>query len=82
MEYIIGVSERKRAATSTRIPALSEETIKADIQYDEEGYDAKARERYQRLFWEPVVEGKVGISATKSPFLTHFALGAYRPGDP
>ncbi|EKM48230.1 uncharacterized protein PHACADRAFT_203076 [Phanerochaete carnosa HHB-10118-sp] len=61
MEYILGVSERRRTVSGTEVTALSEETIKADIQYDEEGYDTKARERYQRLFWEPTVEGQEPI---------------------
>ena len=39
-------------------PPLSEDTRSADAQTEAEG-NSKARFRYQRLFWEPVVEGEV-----------------------
>lgn len=61
MEYILGVAERRKNVSATATAALSEETIKADIQFDEEGNDLKARERYQRLFWEPTAEGQEPI---------------------
>ena len=40
------------------IPESRRDTTDADIQ-DQEEADDHARDRYQRLFWEPVVHGEV-----------------------
>ena len=52
MEHILDVPEAPRPSKE-----LSSDAIDAD-QLSEETKDI-ARNRYQRLFWEPVVEGKV-----------------------
>lgn len=58
MERILGVDEKHVATKGTE--ALGEDTAAADLQSDETGNDL-ARTRYQRLFWEPVVEGQVSL---------------------
>ncbi|KZT08569.1 uncharacterized protein LAESUDRAFT_696657 [Laetiporus sulphureus 93-53] len=62
MEEILGITERKQTrqsqielAGTEGIQELGGDASQADRQM-EEGND-RARERYQRLFWEPVVEG-------------------------
>ena len=53
MEYLLDVKQPKPTQQS-----LSEDTYLVDQQHELEGNDP-ARYRYQRLFWEPVVEGAV-----------------------
>lgn len=61
MEFSLGVSEKKPLSAKTgALPGaqeLGEDTVEAD-ELSEATKDI-ARARYQRLFWEPVVEGQV-----------------------
>lgn len=62
MEEILGVtqdSQFRRGASTQGAEELGEDTVESDLQSEAEGND-KARHRYQRMFWEPVLEGKVG----------------------
>ncbi|OCH95683.1 hypothetical protein OBBRIDRAFT_787888 [Obba rivulosa] len=63
MEEILGVNEEKARITDVVFrrgqAELGEDTTGADL--DADSVD-RARERYQRLFWEPVVEGKDPIT--------------------
>ncbi|GJE86201.1 mitochondrial regulator protein-domain-containing protein [Phanerochaete sordida] len=95
MEYILGVTEHKKTATSVaQQVTLSEDTISADLQHDDERWDLRARERYQRLFWEPTAEGQDPLipdildetqsrgSAAKRRFRYRKSQVVERPGRP
>lgn len=60
MEEILGVAQDRQTRRSLTRGAdeLGEDTTAADLQLEAEGSDS-ARDRYQRMFWEPVAEGKV-----------------------
>ena len=58
MEHILGVEEDWSTSVARRAAQeLGEDAVEAD-QISEATKDV-ARARYQRLFWEPVVDGKV-----------------------
>ncbi len=59
MEGCLGIAEKLNTVLSNRVAAMSlgEDAVEAD-QLSEASKDI-ARVRYQRLFWEPVVEGQV-----------------------
>ena len=60
MEFSLGVTEKhvsSKSATKRAAEELGEDAVEAD-ELSEATKDV-ARVRYQRLFWEPVVEGKV-----------------------
>ena len=59
MEFCLGVTDKHMMSSATRRAAqeLGEDAVEAD-ELSEATKDV-ARARYQRLFWEPVVEGKV-----------------------
>lgn len=62
MEEILGVTQDRqvrRGSLTRGVEELGEDASEADLQNEAEGNDA-ARHRYQRMFWEPVLEGKVG----------------------
>ena len=68
MEYVLGVTEKQlsmRTGIRTGGQELGEDAVEAD-ELSEATKDV-ARGRYQRLFWEPVVEGKVCASHQSSP---------------
>ncbi|KAI0714949.1 eukaryotic mitochondrial regulator protein-domain-containing protein [Earliella scabrosa] len=58
MEFCLGVTDKHMMSSATRRAAqeLGEDAVEAD-ELSEATKDV-ARARYQRLFWEPVVEGK------------------------
>ncbi|CCM03643.1 uncharacterized protein FIBRA_05787 [Fibroporia radiculosa] len=58
MEQILGVTERQKSVHggAQGLTELGVDASEADARMDEE-INHRARERYQRLFWEPVVEG-------------------------
>ncbi|CAL1694580.1 unnamed protein product [Somion occarium] len=64
MEEILGVAQDRQTRRSLTRGAdeLGEDTTAADLQLEAEGSDS-ARDRYQRMFWEPVAEGKDAIVA-------------------
>ncbi|KAI0778765.1 hypothetical protein BD413DRAFT_511586 [Trametes elegans] len=64
MEYILGVARDNRSAKGPRAAAreLGEDAVDADA-VSEINKDV-ARDRYQRLFWEPVQEGQSPIVPT------------------
>lgn len=57
MEHMLTAQELVMGTT----PGQRKDTMDADIQDQEEAND-HARDRYQRLFWEPVVENQVCLS--------------------
>jgi hypothetical protein len=68
MEKILGVTyDAGKHKTHEDWVESRIQTIEADALDQAEGNN-KARTRYQRMFWEPVVEGMVSDS---SPFLVH-----------
>ena len=80
METILGVQDNKKAGTGA-LASLSEDTIEADLQSDSEAND-KARNRYHRLFWEPVPEGKVCSIFPLTSAIFHTSIGTHHPGSP
>ncbi|KAI0363051.1 hypothetical protein BV20DRAFT_1007847 [Pilatotrama ljubarskyi] len=64
MEYVLGVTDNAAASRSIRSAAqeLGEDAVEADAV--SEATKTLARDRYQRLFWEPVTEGKAPIIPT------------------
>ncbi|KAJ8483155.1 hypothetical protein ONZ51_g4888 [Trametes cubensis] len=64
MEYILGVTEKSRSTTGLARASqeLGEDAVEADAV--SEATKSRARDRYQRLFWEPVTEGKIPITPT------------------
>ena len=68
MEEILGVKEdtESRRSLTRGADQLGEDTTLADLQVESEGSNA-ARDRYQRMFWEPVVEGKASIALLRYP---------------
>lgn len=62
MEQALGVTEdsRHRYTVTSGQAELGENATAADYQDEIQGNDA-ARHRYQRMFWEPVVEGQVSV---------------------
>ncbi|CDO73048.1 hypothetical protein BN946_scf185007.g102 [Trametes cinnabarina] len=58
MEYVLGVTEPRSSRRAVRIASdeLGEDAVEADAV--SEATKSRARDRYQRLFWEPVTEGK------------------------
>lgn len=58
MEEILGISQDFTWERRTAVDMLGEDATEADMQMDADEHN-RARERYQRLFWEPVVEGQV-----------------------
>ncbi|KAI0800675.1 eukaryotic mitochondrial regulator protein-domain-containing protein [Fomes fomentarius] len=63
MEVSLGIAERSNTSLSNRAATMSlgEDAVEAD-QLSEASKDV-ARVRYQRLFWEPVVEGKDPVTS-------------------
>ncbi|EIW63926.1 uncharacterized protein TRAVEDRAFT_61766 [Trametes versicolor FP-101664 SS1] len=64
MEYVLGVTDKESSARHLRSGAqeLGEDAVEADAL--SESTKALARDRYQRLFWEPVKEGQTPIVPT------------------
>lgn len=62
MEYVLGVTDKESSARHLRSGAqeLGEDAVEADAL--SESTKALARDRYQRLFWEPVKEGQVRLA--------------------
>ncbi|KAI0937174.1 hypothetical protein AcW1_001221 [Taiwanofungus camphoratus] len=60
MEEILGISQDFTWERRTAVDMLGEDATEADMQMDADEHN-RARERYQRLFWEPVVEGQEPI---------------------
>ena len=62
MESILGVTadSQARPLQFSKTAPLSEDALQADYQDEAEGNN-EARDRYQRMFWEPVVEGQVSL---------------------
>ena len=75
MEYILDVPQ-KRNVSGPRQAAeeLGEDAVEADAV--SEATKNIARARYQRLFWEPVVDGKVDFIA----LLVACGILTYPPG--
>lgn len=72
MEYILGVTEKSRSTTGLARASqeLGEDAVEADAV--SEATKSRARDRYQRLFWEPVTEGKVRAhDSCSTKFLFH-----------
>lgn len=63
MEKILGVSINSSVRTRQGANELGEDATEADAMSDATA-DEKARERYQRLFWEPVLDGKDSVLPT------------------
>lgn len=61
MEKILGVTTQPHASLSQGAEQLGEDATQADYLDEVEGNN-EARHRYQRMFWEPVVEGQVRIT--------------------
>lgn len=62
MEQILGVTyDARKHKTHEHWVESRINTVEADALDQAEG-DNKARTRYQRMFWEPVVEGEVRVS--------------------
>lgn len=64
MEEILGITQDRqvrRGALTRGVDELGDDAVEADLQAEAEGND-EARHRYQRMFWEPVVEGRVSLS--------------------
>ncbi|KAL7285522.1 hypothetical protein ACG7TL_000624 [Trametes sanguinea] len=61
MEYILGVTDKQSSRRALRSAAaeLGEDAVEADAV--SEATKSRARDRYQRLFWEPVTEGKTPV---------------------
>ncbi|KAI9057780.1 hypothetical protein FKP32DRAFT_1597999 [Trametes sanguinea] len=61
MEYILGVTDKQSARRALRSAAaeLGEDAVEADAV--SEATKSRSRDRYQRLFWEPVTEGKAPV---------------------
>ncbi len=77
MEFSLGVTEKhvsSKSATKRAAEELGEDAVEAD-ELSEATKDV-ARARYQRLFWEPVVEGKVCNPHCSSPSLIFTAATA------
>ncbi|KAK7686702.1 hypothetical protein QCA50_010302 [Cerrena zonata] len=74
MEEVLGVQEdiESRRSLTRGADQLGEDTTLADLQADAEGSNA-ARDRYQRMFWEPVVEGKDAVVADALDFARAYA---------
>ncbi|KAI0334345.1 hypothetical protein GY45DRAFT_1334257 [Cubamyces sp. BRFM 1775] len=62
MEYILGVTEKQTSGLANAAKELGEDAVEADAV--SEATKSRARDRYQRLFWEPVTEGKMPITPT------------------
>ncbi|KAI0073951.1 hypothetical protein K474DRAFT_1666025 [Panus rudis PR-1116 ss-1] len=62
MEEILGVKESSRNRTLSTTDGLGEDATKADLQA-ESPENAAARDRYQRMFWEPTIEGREPVVA-------------------
>lgn len=58
MEKILGVNTNLRVSLSEGAEQLGEDATQADY-LDEVESNNEARHRYQRMFWEPVIEGQV-----------------------
>ncbi|KAH9849276.1 eukaryotic mitochondrial regulator protein-domain-containing protein [Lenzites betulinus] len=65
MEYILGVTAKESSSRGIRTAAqeLGEDAAEADA--ISESTKSLARDRYQRLFWEPVTEGQAPIIPTE-----------------
>jgi len=63
MEDILGVSKDGSVKTRQGANEFGEDATEADAMSDAAGNE-KARERYQRLFWEPVPDGKDPVLPT------------------
>jgi len=69
MEEILGVTDKEKSLKSRNFSSvltqseLGEDASQVDAQVDSERSN-RARERYQRLFWEPVAEGQDPILPT------------------
>ncbi|KAI8990591.1 eukaryotic mitochondrial regulator protein-domain-containing protein [Trametes punicea] len=61
MEHILGVTATRRGIY-VAAEQLGEDAVEADAV--SEATKSRARDRYQRLFWEPVVEGKSPVVPT------------------
>ncbi|GBE77548.1 hypothetical protein SCP_0104250 [Sparassis crispa] len=57
METILGVTKDTSVNPHRGVAELGENASEADSMFEAEGNNS-ARERYQRLFWEPAVDGK------------------------
>lgn len=76
MEYILGVTEKQKSThgLARASQELGEDAVEADAV--SEATKSRARDRYQRLFWEPITEGKVCARYFVPPdrLLTHAIL--------
>ncbi len=60
MEFILGVNvDHQTSPHVSESSLLSEDTLKVDADVDASNF--VARQRYERSFWEPVVESNVGV---------------------
>ncbi|KAH9897818.1 eukaryotic mitochondrial regulator protein-domain-containing protein [Cubamyces lactineus] len=64
MEYILGVTEKQKSThgLARASQELGEDAVEADAV--SEATKSRARDRYQRLFWEPITEGKIPVTPT------------------
>ncbi len=79
MEQILGVTyDASKHKTHEHWVESRIDAVEADALDQAEGHN-KARTRYQRMFWEPVVEGQVRDPHTSS-FTRHLtSSGTYPP---
>jgi hypothetical protein len=79
MEQILGVTyDASKYKTHEHWVESRINTVEADALDQAEG-DNKARSRYQRMFWEPVVEGQVLGSRASTCQSSHFIRNLSSP---
>lgn len=79
MEQILGVTyDASKYKTHEHWVESRMNTVEADALDQAEG-DNKARSRYQRMFWEPVVEGQVLNSRVLLVLVNHLSSSGTCP---